>query len=135
MVRRRWIGCEGAISEAEAAYLDSTNAQTENSTRETARLVEILNGGGGPISMLHFVGVEFDYCLVNLYRDGNDYINFHADNEAKDIIASISLGATRKYGFSCILPFPSVLQFMSLLDFSCDISAVSVKLLHERDRL
>ncbi|CAF3896907.1 unnamed protein product [Rotaria sp. Silwood1] len=30
-------------------------------------------------------------------RNGNDYINFHADNEAKDIIASISLGATRKF--------------------------------------
>ena len=42
------------------------------------------------------LGVEFDYCLVNLYRDGNDYINFHADNEAKDVIASISLGATRR---------------------------------------
>ena len=46
--------------------------------------------------MLLFVGVEFDYCLVNLYRDGNDYINFHADNEAKDIIASMSLGVTRR---------------------------------------
>ncbi|CAF3798372.1 unnamed protein product, partial [Rotaria sp. Silwood1] len=41
--------------------------------------------------------VKFAYCLVNLYRNGNDYINFHADNEAKDIIASISLGATRKF--------------------------------------
>jgi alkylated DNA repair dioxygenase AlkB len=52
-----------------------------------------------------FSGVEFDYCLVNLYRDGNDYINFHADNEAKDIIASITLGATRRYIF---LPFQYV---------------------------
>ncbi|CAF1058647.1 unnamed protein product [Adineta ricciae] len=43
------------------------------------------------------LNVKFDYCLVNLYRDGNDYINFHADNEAKDIIASITLGATRKF--------------------------------------
>ncbi|CAF1390403.1 unnamed protein product [Rotaria sp. Silwood1] len=43
------------------------------------------------------LGVKFAYCLVNLYRNGNDYINFHADNEAKDIIASISLGATRKF--------------------------------------
>ncbi|CAF4352315.1 unnamed protein product, partial [Adineta steineri] len=41
------------------------------------------------------LGIEFDYCLVNLYRDGNDHIGFHADNEAKDIIASITLGATR----------------------------------------
>ena len=43
------------------------------------------------------IDIKFDYCLVNLYRDGNDYINFHADNEAKDIIASISLGATRRF--------------------------------------
>ncbi|CAF2077343.1 unnamed protein product [Rotaria magnacalcarata] len=43
------------------------------------------------------LGAEFDYCLVNLYRDGNDYINFHADNEAKDIVASVTLGATRKF--------------------------------------
>ena len=42
------------------------------------------------------VDVTFDYCLVNFYRDGNDYINFHADNEAKDVIASVSLGATRR---------------------------------------
>ena len=49
--------------------------------------------------MLLFVGVEFDYCLVNLYRDGNDYINFHADNEERDIVASMTLGATRRYVF------------------------------------
>ncbi|CAF1413496.1 unnamed protein product [Rotaria sordida] len=41
--------------------------------------------------------VKFDYCLVNLYRNGNDYINFHADNEAKDVIASMTLGATRRF--------------------------------------
>jgi hypothetical protein len=50
--------------------------------------------------LILFLGVEFDYCLVNLYRDGNDYINFHADNEAKDIIASMTLGVTRRYIFS-----------------------------------
>lgn len=51
------------------------------------------------INNLFFLGVQFDYCLVNLYRDGNDHINFHADNEAKDIVASLSVGATRKYIF------------------------------------
>ena len=34
---------------------------------------------------------------MNLYRDGNDYINFHADNETKDTIASVSLGVTRRF--------------------------------------
>lgn len=46
---------------------------------------------------------KFDYVLVNLYRDGNDYIGFHADREAikegKNIIASVSLGETRRFLF------------------------------------
>lgn len=50
-----------------------------------------------------YLGVRFDYCLVNLYRNGNDHINFHADNEANDIIASISLGAKRRYTFLFVL--------------------------------
>ncbi len=44
---------------------------------------------------------SFDYVLMNLYRDGNDYISWHRDREAegegKNIIASLSLGATRKF--------------------------------------
>ena len=44
---------------------------------------------------------EFNYCLVNYYRDGNDYISYHSDDEAfdndKNIIASISLGETRNF--------------------------------------
>lgn len=44
---------------------------------------------------------KFDYALFNLYRDGKDYISYHSDREAigsgKDIIASISLGASRRF--------------------------------------
>lgn len=60
---------------------------------------------------------QFDYVLMNLYRDGKDQIWFHADDEAvsetkfhppgttglfleeegKNVIASISLGVTRKF--------------------------------------
>lgn len=49
--------------------------------------------------------LEYSYnaVLINLYRDGNDYISPHSDNEKeidKNIpIASISLGATRKFIF------------------------------------
>ena len=47
------------------------------------------------------VTVEFDYVLMNYYRDGNDKIGFHSDDEAyeenKKTIASISLGATRNF--------------------------------------
>jgi alkylated DNA repair dioxygenase AlkB len=43
----------------------------------------------------------FNYALVNWYRDGDDYLGWHADKEA-DLepdasIASVSLGATRRF--------------------------------------
>lgn len=46
---------------------------------------------------------EYNAVLVNVYRNGNDYISFHSDDE-KEInkqipIASISIGATRKFIF------------------------------------
>lgn len=44
----------------------------------------------------------FDYCLLNLYKTGEDYISYHSDDEAslgKDVIASISLGASRRFLF------------------------------------
>ncbi len=46
---------------------------------------------------------QFNSCLANLYADGRDAMGWHADNErslGKDpMIASISLGATRKFSF------------------------------------
>ena len=43
----------------------------------------------------------FNSVLCNYYKDGNDYIGWHQDNEADlgmdPIIASISLGAERKF--------------------------------------
>lgn len=45
--------------------------------------------------------VQFDYVLMNYYRDGRDKIGFHRDDEAeeegKNVIASISLGAERTF--------------------------------------
>jgi alkylated DNA repair dioxygenase AlkB len=42
----------------------------------------------------------FDYCLVHVYRNGEDYISWHNDKEALDSdIVSISFGATRKFRF------------------------------------
>ena len=45
------------------------------------------------------INIIFDYVLMNYYRDGNDRIGFHSDDEAyeegKNIIGSISLGAPR----------------------------------------
>jgi alkylated DNA repair dioxygenase AlkB len=43
----------------------------------------------------------YKMCLVNWYRDGNDYIGFHSDDEKQIIpgapIYSVSIGATRKF--------------------------------------
>jgi len=40
-----------------------------------------------------------NYAQLNYYRDGQDYIGWHSDSEVKkgDLIASISLGAERKF--------------------------------------
>ncbi len=47
------------------------------------------------------LGVAFNSVLCNLYRDGRDYMGWHADNEAElgpdPTIASISLGAQRRF--------------------------------------
>lgn len=47
--------------------------------------------------------VRFNSALLNLYRDGNDSMGWHRDNEkmlgAEPIIASVSLGARRKFQF------------------------------------
>lgn len=46
---------------------------------------------------------EFNGVLVNHYRDGNDHLGWHADNEIvngpEPTIASISLGAERRFDF------------------------------------
>ena len=47
-----------------------------------------------------FLETKYDYCLVHIYRDGNDNIGWHNDKEALDSdIASVSFGATRKFRF------------------------------------
>ena len=47
------------------------------------------------------LGTDFNGVLANLYRDGNDSMGWHADDEpelgARPLIASISLGATRRF--------------------------------------
>lgn len=47
------------------------------------------------------LSTHFNSALINLYRDGNDSVAWHADNESElgpnPVIASISLGATRRF--------------------------------------
>lgn len=42
---------------------------------------------------------EFNYCLLNRYRNGQDSMGWHADDEPEmgNVIGSLSLGATRKF--------------------------------------
>ena len=46
---------------------------------------------------------DFNSCLLNLYHDGSDGMGWHSDNEKEldkqSPIASLSLGATRKFAF------------------------------------
>ena len=49
--------------------------------------------------MIEAVQGEYNYCLLNRYRSGSDSMGWHADNEPEmgNVIASLSLGATRKF--------------------------------------
>lgn len=46
-------------------------------------------------------GKDFTHCLVNLYRDGNDSMGWHSDDEKElgidPVIASVSLGGVRSF--------------------------------------
>lgn len=52
-------------------------------------------------ALISKVGIEFNTALANLYRDGNDSVSWHADDEKElgpaPVIASVSLGATRRF--------------------------------------
>lgn len=68
------------------------------------------NGSGWPEWLIplkeiveEFTGFTYNFALANYYKDGNDYIGYHSDDE-KDLdkdghIASISLGAARDFLF------------------------------------
>lgn len=47
------------------------------------------------------LNVEFNSVLVNYYRDGNDHMSWHTDNEKElgknPVIASLSFGETRRF--------------------------------------
>ena len=79
---------------------------------------------------------SFNSVLLNLYRDGNDKMGWHADNEPElgfePVIASLSLGATRRFRFrhratketvECELPTGS-LVVMSGLSQKCWVHEV-----------
>ncbi len=48
-----------------------------------------------------YCNVDFNGCLLNFYRNGNDRMGWHSDNEKElepeGVIASLSLGASRDF--------------------------------------
>ncbi len=52
-------------------------------------------------ALAQICSTEFNSVLINLYRDGNDSVSWHGDNERElgkqPVVASVSLGATRKF--------------------------------------
>lgn len=72
-----------------------------NSTRFAEPFTGALLGIKGKVE--DHLKESFNSCLLNLYHDGNEGMGYHADDE-KDLvrhgsIASLSLGATRKFVF------------------------------------
>lgn len=61
-------------------------------TPELFQLRQILNAR---------LNVHFNFVLANFYRDGKDYVGWHADDEpdlgTRPLIASISLGESRRF--------------------------------------
>jgi alkylated DNA repair dioxygenase AlkB len=63
-------------------------------TRELVNLKQIVE---------NFSNTKFNSCLFNLYHDGNEGMGWHSDDEKSiednSTIASVSLGAERKFSF------------------------------------
>lgn len=51
--------------------------------------------------LMNAIGIQFNSVLLNYYRDGNDSMGWHRDNERElgeePVIASISLGEKRRF--------------------------------------
>lgn len=87
------------------AFFNKTNSsytysgETQKNNSFSPSIQHILN-------QLETIQPGFNSCLANLYRDGADYMGYHADNEPEvkrnPCIASLSFGTTRKMSFKHI---------------------------------
>jgi len=68
---------------------------TLNPLNFTSKLLEIHQ------KLKELTKINFTHCLANLYRDGNDSMGWHADDEKElgenPVIASVSLGVARRF--------------------------------------
>jgi alkylated DNA repair dioxygenase AlkB len=80
---------------------------------------------------------RFNSALLNYYRDGRDSVGWHADAEPElgrnPVIASLSLGATRRFEFRRRPPALPQVHSIALVHGSCLIMAGAVQhLWHHR---
>ncbi|MEZ4804662.1 MAG: alpha-ketoglutarate-dependent dioxygenase AlkB [Bacteroidia bacterium] len=91
------------ISKREAAWIGDKQLNytysgvTKRPSEWTSELLELKN------KIEQICGTRFNSCLLNLYHDGAEGMSWHSDNEKElgeqPIIASLSIGATRKFYF------------------------------------
>ncbi len=84
--------------------LTSAHGRVPGSYQYSGKTMEIKELTPTLLSLMDKVGEKvdrcFDFVLVNYYRDGQDYISYHSDDETsidRTCIASLSLGATRTF--------------------------------------
>lgn len=60
----------------------------------------IIKGVTRYVNNRYKTNMKYDSVLINKYRNGNDYIGWHSDSEAKKgtIVAMLSLGQMRTFG-------------------------------------
>lgn len=82
-----WYGDEGKVY--------TYSGKRKQPLKWSAELTEIKN------RVEEATGFVFNSCLLNLYRNGEEGMGWHADNEPElglqPVIASLSLGAARKF--------------------------------------
>lgn len=81
----------------DAGYAYTYSNTTKQALPWTPELVDL------KIVTEKITGARFNSCLLNLYHDGNEAMGWHSDDEKSlgrnSIIASLSLGAERKFSF------------------------------------
>jgi len=80
---------------ADPAVLSSRSDQEKNPLPWTPDLLTIKT------RIDHLAGVDFNAVLLNYYRDGNDSVAWHTDNDSipgrNRIVASVSFGQARRF--------------------------------------
>lgn len=89
-----WYGQPGLTYTYSAKAMSPLPWTTSLLTIKTAIETELIN---------HLIKTDFTSVLINKYRDGNDSLGWHSDNEKElgnePVIASISLGEARTFQF------------------------------------